>query len=324
MRPCRSAMASIPRRTAWSVSRVRPCRRVSSSAACARTMPSHEVPVQRFAVFQRSFTRSLMLPPTGSASGSGAAAGAESGRSGCSEPCAGPVCWVLIQNASYSVMRSRALDSTARPRTRLITARRSSRPSGTRALHQASPLVLPSVTRSPSCTERSRNEATAWRVSSVRTGVMRRSSTMTANARPVFRAAASFVATAEGSPASSGSPATNDSNFAISWARPSSVSTKSSRVRPGTGRPCASSTTASIVITSTPDGKEGGAGSWRAPAAGSTREAPGAPPRERRAMKGTAVLAIIRVSRRRPYHEVSRPPSFRLLPRRRSMYDLHR
>ena len=148
------------------------------------------------------------------------------------------------------------------------------------------------------------NETTAWRASSVRTGVMRRSSTTRANARPVLRAAPSLLATADGSSAASASPATNDSNCAISWARPSSETAKSSRVRPGTGRPRASSTTASIVTTSTPDGKEGGAGCWSALSEGSTREAPGAPPRARKAIKGTAVLAIIRVSRRRPYHEV--------------------
>ena len=119
--------------------------------------------MHRFAVFQRSFTRSLMLPPDRARLGRRAAAGAESGRSGCSEPCAGARLLgvdpegLVVGDAVEGV----GLDGAA-PHAP-ATARRSSRPSGMRALHHASPLVVPSVTKSPSPTERSMNEATASR-----------------------------------------------------------------------------------------------------------------------------------------------------------------
>ena len=60
-------------------------------------------------------------------------------------------------------MRSGTDASTRRPRTRARTASRSSRPSGMRALHQALPLVVATVTRSPSRAKRSTNCLTvAW------------------------------------------------------------------------------------------------------------------------------------------------------------------
>ena len=149
----------------------------------------------------------------------------------------------------------------SRPLMREATAIRSSVPSGTRAVQETSPLDVRKVTRSPSRTERSRKDTRAARATSVRSGAMRTSSTRIEKARPLPRpGAGSFVATAGGSTGASGGSRTNGSKVAISWARPSSFTTKSSLVRPGTGRPSLSTTTASTVISSTWDGNVGSFG----------------------------------------------------------------
>ncbi len=211
---------------------------------------------------QRCFTRSLMLP------GGTSSAVPPEARPGRATPEPGPrgvtdgeSSWLAIQKASYSVIWSRTGTTTWRPRARPRTATRSSRPSGMRALHQASPLVVATVTRSPARTKRSRNRVA---VSLARGHTLRRDAEVVEDdsrtrGRP---RGARWWRRRPGrrpGPPRARRATSKASKLTMSRRRPSSFTTKSSSVRPGTGRPSRSRTTASTVISSTPEGKVGGA-----------------------------------------------------------------
>ena len=270
MRPRTVARASSARRMQASVSCTCARRAPSISAARPRTRLSQYVGRHMLTRCQRCFTRSLMLPG-GTASGMPLSGPRPEETAalvpGTRDVTDGESSWLAIQKASYSVIRSRTGTSTRRPRARARTAIRSSRPSGMRALHQASPLVVATVTRSPSRTKRSRKRVAVSLAPGTRSGAIRRSSRTIANARPVPRG--SLLATTAGGAVSRSSetaPTSKASKLTMSRGRPSSFTTKSSRVSPGTGRPSRSRTTASTVTSSTTEGNVGGGfGAWAPP-----------------------------------------------------------
>ena len=169
----------------------------------------------------------------------------------------------ISQKASYSVIWLNEKRSSYLPRTRCRAPTRSSRASGIRPVHQMSPLVEATTTSSPFRRPVSRNVRTALRASAECSGSVLRSSTRTAKARPLVLLRGAFVATGEGAAGStsgSDSGCAKASKLTISTGLPSSVTTKSSRVRPVTEWWFLSNTTASTVMSWTSELKTGTAG----------------------------------------------------------------
>ena len=154
----------------------------------------------------------------------------------------------------------------------------SSRPSGNRALHQMSPLVVAKISSSPSRRPTSRKRAIAPRTTSWRVGARLMSSTSSTKDRAPARAGRRLVAAGSGGTAvavvSGPSPRSNASNVASACGLPSSSSVKSSAFKPRTGRPLPSTTTASTVTSSTLDAKVGMSRFSCAPATAEPRRAP--------------------------------------------------
>ena len=163
----------------------------------------------------------------------------------------------LMRKASHSLTASFPVSARLRPRTRAAMASRSSRPSGIRAVHQASPLVVAKISSSPPRTPPERNRVSAVRTVSWRDGARLMSSTSSTNELAAARAAPTLVAIGPGGglagAGASAAPGSKASKLTMACGLPSSESAKSGAVSPRTGRPRSSSTTASTVTSSVRD-----------------------------------------------------------------------
>jgi hypothetical protein len=138
-------------------------------------------------------------------------------------------------------------------------------------VHHGPPPVAMRVIRSPSLTPLSRKAATAFLARWALSAVMCRLSKTITYVRPAEGEASRLVASRgrrAGSIAVAAGDAVNriESKVAMGRTFPSSVTVKSSLVRPGTGFPALSLTTTSTVTSSTPRGNVGvgraAGGSW--------------------------------------------------------------